>query len=203
MEPSVRIESRTRISQDDAEEISALQRRLLHAQNNISFLQDQHKATLNELHREIDRLKLQNKDQQWRLILHGATSPTEILPEPADNMRLKTLEEENKDLRSKVASLFTSNERLKTELLNRAKTEKLTETRKYHDTKYKSKYSKPGTNSKVLPLIPGCKINGHEVNVEFPVVSKQPISLPALRGVNQTIKHNRRIDAINARFNYY
>ena len=64
-------------------------------------------------------------------------------------MRLKTLEEENKDLRSKVASLFTSNERLKTELLNRAKTEKLTETRKYHDTKYKSKYSKPGTNSKV------------------------------------------------------
>ena len=42
---------------------------------------DQHKATLNELHREIDRLKLQNKDQQWRLVLNGASSPTEVLQE--------------------------------------------------------------------------------------------------------------------------
>ena len=42
---------------------------------------DQHKATLNELHREIDRLKLQNKDQQWRLVLNGAASPTEVLQE--------------------------------------------------------------------------------------------------------------------------
>jgi len=57
-------------------------------------------------------------------------------------MRLKLLEEENKDLKSKVESLLHSNERLKTELVNRAKSEKFSETRKYHDTKYKSKYSK-------------------------------------------------------------
>ena len=36
---------------------------------------------MNELHREIDRLKLQNKDQQWRLVLNGASSPTEVLQE--------------------------------------------------------------------------------------------------------------------------
>ena len=46
---------------------------------------DQHKATLNELHREIDRLKLQNKDQQWRLVLNGASSPTEVLQETVSN----------------------------------------------------------------------------------------------------------------------
>ena len=55
------------------------------------------------------------------------------------------LEEENKDLKSKVESLLHSNDRLKTELINRAKTDKLSETRKYHDTKYKSKYSKSST----------------------------------------------------------
>ena len=60
-------------------------------------------------------------------------------------MRLKMLEEENKDLKSKVESLLHSNDRLKTELINRAKTDKLSETRKYHDTKYKSKYSKSST----------------------------------------------------------
>ena len=60
-------------------------------------------------------------------------------------MRLKLLEEENKDLKSKVESLLHSNERLKTELVNRAKSEKFSETRKYHDTKYKSKYSKSST----------------------------------------------------------
>ena len=97
-EPSVRIGSRTDRNDIDADEINVLQRRLQHAQNNISFLQgivykekkefcdsfeflDQHKATLNELHREIDRLKLQNKDQQWRLVLNGAASPTEVLQE--------------------------------------------------------------------------------------------------------------------------
>ena len=48
---------------------------------------DQHKATLNELHREIDRLKLQNKDQQWRLVLNGASSPTEILQEAVSNQK--------------------------------------------------------------------------------------------------------------------
>ena len=48
--------------------------------DSFEFL-DQHKATLNELHREIDRLKLQNKDQQWRLVLNGAASPTEVLQE--------------------------------------------------------------------------------------------------------------------------
>ena len=48
---------------------------------------DQHKATLNELHREIDRLKLQNKDQQWRLVLNGASSPTEILQETVSNQK--------------------------------------------------------------------------------------------------------------------
>lgn len=31
----------------------------------------QHKQTLNELHIEIDRLKLQNKDQQWKLVMAG------------------------------------------------------------------------------------------------------------------------------------
>jgi len=203
-EPSVRIGSRTDRNDIDADEINVLQRRLQHAQNNISFLQDQHKATLNELHREIDRLKLQNKDQQWRLVLNGAASPTEVLQE-TDSMRLKMLEEENKDLKSKVESLLHSNDRLKTELINRAKSEKLSETRKYHDTKYKSKYSKSSTpTNKVLPLIPGCKINGHEVKVEFPsVTTKNPVSLPALKGINQTIKHNRRLDAINNRFNYY
>ena len=46
-----------------------------------NLILDQHKATLNELHREIDRLKLQNKDQQWRLVLNGASSPTEVLQE--------------------------------------------------------------------------------------------------------------------------
>ena len=98
-EPSVRIGSRTERNEIDSDEINVLQRRLQHAQNNISFLQgkicwkkngkfliwnlilDQHKATLNELHREIDRLKLQNKDQQWRLVLNGASSPTEVLQE--------------------------------------------------------------------------------------------------------------------------
>jgi len=208
LEPSVRIGSRagrnSNLGDHDSDEFNGLQRRLLHAQNNISFLQDQHKATLNELHREIDRLKLQNKDQQWRLVLNGAASPSEVLQE-TDSMRLKILEEENKDLRSKVESLLHSNERLKTELVNRAKTEKHSEIKKYHDTKYKSKYSKSSTPNKILPLIPGCKINGHEVKVEFPSgpSRKNPLSLPALRGVNQTIKHNRRLDAINNRFNYY
>merc|ERR1719427_1440748 len=127
LEPSVRIGSRAGRNStpnhnlgDDPDDISVLQRRLLHAQNNISFLQDQHKATLNELHREIDRLKLQNKDQQWRLVLNGAASPTEIIQEN-DSMRLKIIEEENKDLRAKVESLLHSNDRLKTELVNRAK----------------------------------------------------------------------------------
>lgn len=209
LEPSVRIGSRAGRNStpnhnlgDDPDDISVLQRRLLHAQNNISFLQDQHKATLNELHREIDRLKLQNKDQQWRLVLNGAASPTEIIQEN-DSMRLKIIEEENKDLKAKVESLLQSNDRLKTELVNRAKSEKMSETKKYHDTKYKSKYSKSSSSNKILPLIPGCKINGHEVKVEFPSSNKNPVSLPALRGVNQTIKHNRRLDAINNRFNYY
>ena len=68
-------------------------------------------------------------------------------------MRIKLLEEENKDLKSKVESLLHSNERLKTELVNRAKSEKFSETRKYHDTKYKSKYSKSSTpTNKVGPL---------------------------------------------------
>ena len=70
-------------------------------------------------------------------------------------MRIKFLEEENKDLKSKVESLLHSNERLKTELVNRAKSEKFSETRKYHDTKYKSKYSKSSTpTNKVGPLKP-------------------------------------------------
>ena len=70
-------------------------------------------------------------------------------------MRIKLLEEENKDLKSKVESLLHSNERLKTELVNRAKSEKFSETRKYHDTKYKSKYSKSSTpTNKVGPLKP-------------------------------------------------
>ena len=50
---------------------------------------DQHKATLNELHREIDRLKLQNKDQQWRLVLNGAASPTEVLQETVSHSHFR------------------------------------------------------------------------------------------------------------------
>ena len=30
---------------------------------------------MNELHVEIDRLKLQNKDQQWKLVMAGAGTP--------------------------------------------------------------------------------------------------------------------------------
>ena len=41
---------------------------------------------MNELHREIDRLKLQNKDQQWRLVLNGASSPTEVLQETVSTL---------------------------------------------------------------------------------------------------------------------
>ena len=37
-----------------------------------NFCSDQHKQTLNELHIEIDRLKLQNKDQQWKLVMAGS-----------------------------------------------------------------------------------------------------------------------------------
>ena len=64
-------------------------------------------------------------------------------------MRLAMLEEENVDLKTKVASLVKANERLKVELVNRSKAEKLQETRKYHDTKYKSKYHKSSTPTKV------------------------------------------------------
>ena len=37
----------------------------------IFFVTEQHKATLSDLHSELDRLKLQNKEQQWRLVLAG------------------------------------------------------------------------------------------------------------------------------------
>jgi len=199
------------------ESVSLVKRRLLHAQKNIEFLQDQHKQTLNELHVEIDRLKLQNKDQQWKLVMAGAGTPlggarradfgvqaTDTVNSDRD-FRIKQLEEDNLDLKAKVESLLKSNEKFKNELINRSKSERLNETRKYHDTKYRSRYQRKDTiHSKALPLIPGCKINGNEVHVHFP--PPQPVKngssgggvhLPQLRGLNQTTKHNRRLDAIN------
>ena len=59
------------------------------------------------------------------------------------------LEEENLDLKSKVESLLKANDKLKNELINRTKSEKLHETRKYHDTKYRSKYQRKEQNTKV------------------------------------------------------
>jgi len=197
------------------ESISLVRRRLLHAQKNIEYLQGQHKQTLSELHIEIDRLKLQNKDQQWKLVMAGCgperlrvdfSAQTSDLGQADRDFRIKVLEEENLDLKSKVESLLKANDKLKNELINRTKSEKLHETRKYHDTKYRSKYQRKEQNTKALPLIPGCKINGNEVHVHFPAQPPQRepghFHLPALRGVNQTVKHNRRLDAINQRFQY-
>jgi len=38
---------------------------------NYPKLSDQHRCTLSDLHAELDRLKMQNKEQQWRLVLAG------------------------------------------------------------------------------------------------------------------------------------
>ena len=67
------------------------------------------------------------------------------------DFRIKQLEEENLDLKAKVESLLKSNEKFKNELINRSKSERLNETRKYHDTKYRSRYQRKDTiHSKVL-----------------------------------------------------
>ena len=65
------------------------------------------------------------------------------------NFREKILEEENLDLKSKVLSLIKSNDRLKQELVIRSKSEKMYETKKYHDVKYKSKFQKSSSPTKV------------------------------------------------------
>merc|ERR1712062_51392 len=190
------------------DDLPLLRRRIAHAQRNIAYLQEQHKATLSSLHSEIDRLKLQNKDQQWRLIMSGTASSFEIGRQnqyqqteaitPEVNFREKILEEENLDLKSRVLSLIKSNDRLKQELVIRSKSEKMYETKKYHDVKYKSKFQKSSSPTKILPLIPGCKINGHDVNLDFPS-AKSPVNLPTLKGINHHVKHNRRLDAIHRR----
>jgi len=200
--------------------VPMLKRRLSHAQKSIEFLQDQHKQTLNELHREIDRLKLQNKDQQWKLVMSGALpalgqdkfradcAVQANDPSQADReFRLKVLEQDNLDLKAKCESLMASNEKFKNELINRTtnaksgiEQQRQQQPRKYHDTKYRSRFQRKEKSPKTLPLIGGCQINGNQVEVHFPRLAPTTTTqLPQLRGVNQTVKHNRRLDAIHHR----
>jgi len=216
--------------QEDEGENSIWRRRLRHAQQNISFLQEQHKATLSDLHSELDRLKLQNKEQQWRLVLagqlgHSNFSETELiqkfsnlstqtdpaLNEPETSVKLKIAEEENADLRNEIDFLRKANERFKCELLNQSKKLEIStrqpEPRRLVKPNYRNKYSpraatvanlrvisRPGySGSQNLPSIHGC------VEAVDSGQRAKTVTLPALRGVNQNIKHQRRLDAINFR----
>jgi len=209
-------------------EPNILRRRLRHAQQNIQFLQDQHKCTLSDLHSELERLKVQNREQQWRLVLAGQygtlpdpeflqkftnlSTQTENNPDPNELMHIKRLEEDNADLQHEVAYLRAANEKFKSEILNQQKKMEIsprsqTDARRLIKPSYRSKYSprsaqvsnlrvisRPGASgSQLLPAIPGA-LDSMDADGRA-----KTISLPALRGVNQNIKHQRRLDAINYR----
>lgn len=214
--------------EDDSGE-SALRRRLRHAHQNITFLQDQHRCTLSDLHAELDRLKMQNKEQQWRLVLagqYGGVPDTDLLQNfqnlstqtdvpivtPDEKIQLKRMEEQNADLRNEVEFLRKATDRYKSELLNQSKTLEITprqpDARRLVKPTYRSRYSpraasvsglrviaRPGVaSSKNLPAIPGSiQLEGQSEG------RAKTVTLPALRGVNQNVKHQRRLDAINYR----
>jgi len=214
-------------SANDSSEVVLLKRRLRHTQQNIQFLQDQHKNTLSDLHAEVDRLKMQNREQQWRLVLSGQinsnqsdadlvqkltnlSTQTDFPKKQEESIQLKRLEEENADLKSEIESLRRANLRFKSELLNHSK--KLEISPRQQDTvrrlvknTHRSRFSprnnmtsprsssanslrviaRPG--NKLLPAIHG------DIGLNEEVV--EGVTLPALRGVNQNVQHQRRLQA--------
>lgn len=214
---------------EDSLDSASLRRRLRHAQQNIAFLQDQHKCTLSDLHSELDRLKMQNKEQQWRLVLAGQyggvpdidmlqtfshlSTQTENVINSDGVMHTKRLAEENADLRNEVEFLRKATEKYKSEILNQTKRLEITtrqpDARRLVKPTYRSRYSpraqsvsglrvisRPGVAaSKNLPAIPGAvQLEGQSSDGRA-----KTVTLPALRGVNQNVKHQRRLDAINFR----
>jgi len=213
---------------DGSSEVSILRRRLRHAQQNISFLQDQHKSTLADLHGELDRLKMQNKEQQWRLVLAGQygsvaaeqdfihkfsnlSTQTEPPPEPEATLRLKRTEEDNADLRSEIEYLRKANERYKSEVLNQSKKLEISsrqpEPRRLIKPNYRSRFSPRAATVSNLRVIsrPGYPASQNLPAIEGALTESgeegraKTVTLPALRGVNQNLKHQRRLDAINFR----
>lgn len=66
------------------------------------------------------------------------------------------LEQENLDLKAKCESLLASNEKFKNELINRsgaksgAEQQRQPQVRKYHDTKYRSRFQRKEKSPKVI-----------------------------------------------------
>jgi len=223
--PRVAEESEASLAEDSGE-VALLKRRLRHTQQNIQFLQDQHKNILSDLHCEVDRLKMQNREQQWRLVLAGHTSnqseaelvhkltnlstQTDFPKKQDDSLQLKRLEEENADLKCEIESLRRANMRFKSELLNHSK--KLEISPRHQDTvrrlvkhPHRPKFS-PRNNltSPRSTSASSLRVIARLGNKHLPALtgdlglneeSAEGVTLPALRGVNQNVQHQRRLQA--------
>ncbi|CAG5113485.1 Oidioi.mRNA.OKI2018_I69.chr2.g7589.t1.cds [Oikopleura dioica] len=212
--------------ESDSPEVSLLKRRLRYANQNIEFLQDSHKQTISELHSEVERLKMLNKEQQWRLVLAGhykslpdidvvrqfenlSVQTTEVPPQqdPESIMKMKRLEETNADLKTEVEFLRRANERFKSELLRSSKTMEPTKRPAKLIRSPRSANSAGSIGSRTrfgVGKASSSSVNqlqsgfGKELRLD-PSVENKTIHLPALKGVNHSIKHQRRLDVINDR----
>jgi len=205
----------------DSSEVNLLKRQIRYTQQNIEFLQDSHKQTISELHAEVERLKMLNKEQQWRLVLAGhynslpdidvvrqfenlSVQTTEVPPEqdPESIMKTKRLEEANKDLKAEVELLRRANERFKSELLRSSKTLEPGSKRPakfIRSPRSTNSAGSVGSRTRFGASKSSTKSNhGLELRLD-PSIENKTIHLPALKGVNHSIKHQRRLDVINDR----
>lgn len=92
------------------------QQRLVYYNKSIQFLQQQHTDTLRKLHEEIDCLKKENKDLQFKIVMtKNASSPTS-----ASEIQNIIFEEELKDLRRALESAQGRNTKLQHALSKRS-----------------------------------------------------------------------------------